>query len=211
VKDDKKASETVTVTREQVLKACVNTSVAIGATGLAIRQATHYAVEANWSIPDCYVGMPYSFELWHLGATAGTVVLVASLRQILLSTWPEFSQSSRQSTKQVLGPLQLNDYLVVSFLPGISEELLFRGAILPLVGADWRGVTVAGLIFGILHVTGNRNAAFAAWASFVGIVYGFVAISTADLAVPMVAHSVANLVAAYAWRIQEDNDLTKSK
>lgn len=44
-----------------------------------------------------------------------------------------------------------------------------------------------------------------------GILYGFVAIYTADLAVPMVAHSVANLVAAYAWRIQEDNDLKKSK
>lgn len=45
--------------------------------------------------------MPDAFEVWHLGATAGTVVLIASLRQILLSTWPEFSQSSRQSNKQV--------------------------------------------------------------------------------------------------------------
>jgi len=39
VKDEvsKKVSDT-TVTREQVLKACVNTSAALGATGLVIRQ-----------------------------------------------------------------------------------------------------------------------------------------------------------------------------
>jgi len=96
------------------------------------------------------------------------------------------------------------------FLPGISEELLFRGAILPLVGVDWRGVTVAGVVFGILHISGGRNVAFAAWASFVGVVYGLAAISTTNLAVPMIAHSVANLVAAYVWRIEEDGK-TKSK
>jgi membrane protease YdiL (CAAX protease family) len=43
------------------------------------------------------------------------------------------------------------------------QELFFRGAILPLVGVDWRGIAVAGLVFGILHITGGRNAAFAAW------------------------------------------------
>ena len=43
------------------------------------------------------------------------------------------------------------------------QELFFRGAILPLVGVDWSGAAVAGLIFGILHLTGGRNAAFAAW------------------------------------------------
>lgn len=47
-------------------------------------------------------------------------------------------------------------------------------------------------------------------ASFVGVVYGLAAVYTTNLAVPMVAHSVANLVAAYAWRIEEDNSM-KSK
>lgn len=39
-----------------------------------------------------------------------------------------------------------------------------------------------------------------------GCVYGLAAIITNDLAVPMVAHSVANLVAAYVWRIESNND-----
>uniref|UniRef100_A9TU87 CAAX prenyl protease 2/Lysostaphin resistance protein A-like domain-containing protein n=1 Tax=Physcomitrium patens TaxID=3218 RepID=A9TU87_PHYPA len=207
-KVNKKNSDikTAPAAREEVLKACVNTSAALAIAGIAIRQGTHWAAEANWSVPDCYLGMTYNFQAWHLGVTLGTVTLIASLRQILLSTWPEFSQSSRQSNKQVLSSLELNDYLLVSFLPGISEELLFRGAILPLIGVDWRGVVFSGLVFGILHISGGRNAAFAAWASFVGCVYGLAAIITNDLAVPMVAHSVANLVAAYVWRIESNND-----
>lgn len=43
------------------------------------------------------------------------------------------------------------------------QELLFRGALLPLVGVDWRGVAASGLVFGILHISGGRNVAFATW------------------------------------------------
>lgn len=42
------------------------------------------------------------WELWHLGATAGTVALIATMRQLLLSLWPEFSRSSESSHQQVV-------------------------------------------------------------------------------------------------------------
>jgi membrane protease YdiL (CAAX protease family) len=48
-------------------------------------------------------------------------------------------------------------------------------------------------------------------ASFVGVVYGLAAVYTTDLAVPVIAHSLANLVAAYLWRIEEDSKSMKSK
>lgn len=38
-------------------------------------------------------------------------------------------------------------------------------------------------------------------ASFVGIVYGLASTSTSNLAVPMLAHSLANLIAASLWRL----------
>lgn len=38
---------------------------------------------------------------------------------------------------QVLAPLQWYDLLWVGGLPGLSEELLFRGALIPSVAADW--------------------------------------------------------------------------
>lgn len=54
-----------------------------------------------------------------------------------------------------------------------SQELLFRGAVLPLVGVNWLGILVSGSVFGTLHLTGDRNAVFAAWYAqqFVNVAY----------------------------------------
>lgn len=38
---------------------------------------------------------------------------------------------------QVLGPLGTADLLWVAALPAVSEELLFRGALIPAVYPDW--------------------------------------------------------------------------
>lgn len=38
---------------------------------------------------------------------------------------------------QVLGPLGAADLLWVAALPAVSEELLFRGALIPAVYPDW--------------------------------------------------------------------------
>ena len=95
---------------------------------------------------------------------------------------------------QVLSSLQPLDYIVVAFLPGISEvkrgysswlilpflfifhhltdityyhlkfqELLFRGAILPLLGMNWNSIAIAALIFGVLHLGNGPNYSFAIW------------------------------------------------
>lgn len=88
---------------------------------------------------------------------------------------------------------------MVSFVPGISEELLFRGALIPALFTDWRGVVISGIVFGALHNTGGRNVAFAAWASAVGCLYGFAFLLTEDVYVPIFAHSCANLFSAMYW------------
>jgi membrane protease YdiL (CAAX protease family) len=62
-----------------------------------------------------------------------------------------------------------------------------------------RGVLVAGVTFGVLHNSGGRNWAFAAWASLVGILYGYAFVVTQDLYVAMGAHSLANIASATMW------------
>lgn len=47
---------------------------------------------------------------------------------------------------QILAPLQWYDLIWVAALPGISEELLFRGALIPAVLPDWYVLTEATLI-----------------------------------------------------------------
>jgi membrane protease YdiL (CAAX protease family) len=41
------------------------------------------------------------------------------------------------STQQVLAPLSAADVVLVGALPAVSEELLFRGALIPAVYPDW--------------------------------------------------------------------------
>lgn len=190
-------------TREMVLRACVVTCSGISAAGLLIQQASHWAAEAGWSFPDCTVLLSNHVEPWHLGVTMGLIVSVSSIRQFLLGVSRDFSESSRIANRRVLGPLSFGDIIIVAIVPGVSEELLFRGALLPCFGLDWKGAVLAGVLFGVLHISGGRNLAFAAWASFVGILYGLACVSTQTMLVPMAAHSVNNLVGALLWKSNE--------
>ncbi|KAH0450941.1 hypothetical protein IEQ34_021633 [Dendrobium chrysotoxum] len=189
-------------TRDAVLKACTLTSGFLVALGLLIRQASHVASVEGWSILDtsaeliiCYTSV--GLEMQDVPLTIGTVALISSCRYILLKTWPEFSESSEAANQQVLGSLQDLDYLV---------ELLFRGALLPLLGLNWKSAIVVGAIFGVLHLGGGRRYPFAIWASFVGFTYGMATIVSSSIIVPMVSHSLNNFIGAIHWRYKSSSE-----
>ncbi|KAE8653745.1 Leucine-rich repeat-containing protein [Hibiscus syriacus] len=186
--------------RSNVLQACTITSGLIAAAGLIIRQASHVGSMEGLPILDSSMKVSFGFEMWHLEFITGLVVLISSCRYILLKTWPSFSESSETANKQVLSSLQPYDYLIVAFLPGMSEELLFRGALLPVFGFDWKSVLVVSTLFGVLHLGNGRKYSFAVWATFVGIVYGYATIVSSSLIVPMASHALNNLVGGLLWR-----------
>lgn len=87
---------------------------------------------------------------------------------------------------QVLTSLEPVDYMFVAFLPGISEvhkskllylfiplfhryilvvlqELLFRGALLPIFGINWPSILGVATLFGVLHLGSGRKYSFAVW------------------------------------------------
>jgi hypothetical protein len=130
----------------------------------------------------------------------GVAATVTGCRAVLLRTWPDFRQATDASNQQALGPLQPADLLIVALLPAVSEELLFRGALLPAIYPDARGVVISAAVFGALHVPGGRNAAFAVWATAVGAAYGCAFLATGNLAVPMVAHGLSNLASGWFWK-----------
>ncbi|KZV44423.1 hypothetical protein F511_27006 [Dorcoceras hygrometricum] len=107
--------------RNNVLQACIVTCGLIGALGVSIRQLSHIAAGEGWPLNDCSANITFDFELWHLELVVGSVLLVSSTRFLLLKIWPEFSKSSDAANQQVLTSLEPLDYLVVAFLPGISE------------------------------------------------------------------------------------------
>lgn len=186
--------------RSDVLQACTVTSGLIAALGILIRQVSHVASMEGLPIHDCSTEVSFGIEMWHLELTTGLVILISSCRYLLLKTWPDFAESTEAANQQVLTSLQPLDYLVVSFLPGVTEELLFRGALLPLFGMDWKSVLLAATIFGVLHLGNGRKYSFAIWATFVGFVYGYATIVSSSLVVPMASHALNNLAGGLLWR-----------
>lgn len=64
--------------------------------------------------------------------------LVVYLQLRCLSPYLNFNLASWFTYQlQVLTPLQPLDLLVVAALPGVAEELLFRGALIPAISPDW--------------------------------------------------------------------------
>ncbi|KAL5552701.1 hypothetical protein UlMin_040102 [Ulmus minor] len=194
-----------TPSRSTVLQACTLTSGLIAALGIIIRQVSHFASTEGLPVLDCFSKVSFDFEMWHLELITGLVVLISSSRYLLLKTWPDFAESSEAANQQVLTSLQPLDYIVVAFLPGVSEELLFRGALIPLFGFNWTSVLVVAAIFGVLHLGSGRKYSFAVWATFVGLMYGYATIASSSMIVPMASHAVNNLVGGILWRYESSS------
>ncbi|KAH9625124.1 hypothetical protein KSS87_005829 [Heliosperma pusillum] len=184
--------------RGVVIQACILTSGLIAALGFTIRQISPLASEAGLPFFDCSQ-VSFGFEVWHLELIAGLIVLISISRYTLINTWSGFAESSESANTQVLTSLQTFDYPIVAFLPGISEELLFRGALLPLFGLNWKSALAVAAVFGVLHLGSGRKISFAIWATFVGLAYGYATIVTSSIVVPMTAHALNNLIGAVIW------------
>ncbi|KAF3780132.1 hypothetical protein EJ110_NYTH39933, partial [Nymphaea thermarum] len=157
-------------------------------------------LNGNFNFWSCFSFLSDSFDWGDLELVIGLVVLVSTCRWFLLKLWPDFSDSSEAANQQVLGSLELWDYAVVAILPGVSEELLFRGALLPLFGLNWKSALAVGALFGVLHLGNGRRSSFAIWATFVGLVYGMATVFSSSVLVPMASHSLNNLIGGILWR-----------
>jgi hypothetical protein len=96
----------------------------------------------------------------------------------------------------VLGPIIAREstlgLLLVSLAAGLGEELLFRGALLPLLGL-WG----SSLVFGLCHAV---SPAYFALAAVMGLILGWLAQQTGGLFVPIAGHAVYDAVALLRMR-----------
>lgn len=81
--------------------------------------------------------------------------------------------------------LSVGDAITVAALSGISEEILFRGVLLPETG-----LLASSAVFGVLHAL---NRVYALWAAVIGALFAALALATGTLIAPIVAHATYNL------------------
>ncbi len=141
--------------------------------------------------------------LW--GVALGLVITLASAGVYQL--WPNYRKNADSYLAMVLQPLHWPDLLWLGLLPGLSEELLFRGVMLPAIGLNNLGILVSGTSFGVLHMSSLRQWPYMVWATVVGLLLATSAVMTGNLLVPVVAHVVVNLVSSLVWKFRQQQHL----
>jgi uncharacterized protein len=133
-----------------------------------------------------------------LGVGLGFVI--TALSGLAYRIWTPYRKSADYYLEVVLKPLALPDLIWLGLLPGLSEELLFRGVMLPALGLDHLAVVVSSLCFGILHLSGSQQWPYVIWATIVGMMLAYSALLTGNLLVPIAAHITTNLISSYIWK-----------
>lgn len=136
-----------------------------------------------------------------LGCAIGFAITLCS--EGLYQVWKSYREGADVYLSMILTPLKWADLIWLGVLPGMSEELLFRGVMLPAIGLNWFGVLISSLCFGVLHFFSPRHWGYVAWAAIVGGVLGISTLLTQNLLVPVVAHIVTNLLSSLLWKYKQ--------
>jgi membrane protease YdiL (CAAX protease family) len=179
------------LTRTQVL-------VAMGVTAILL-----WIVARVW----LYFGNFMLFE-WHwyprdLLLGLGVGLFITGLSGLAYRLWPLYRRSADYYLELVIKPLAWPDLIWLGLLPGLSEELLFRGVMLPALGLDHLAVIGSSVCFGILHLSGSQQWPYVVWATIIGIILGYSALWSGNLLVPIVAHIATNLISSCLWKIKQ--------
>lgn len=181
--------ELESLTRTQVL-------IAMGVTALLL-----LFVAKVWQYFDTFPAIEIAWQFKDVGWGIGVGLGITAASAIVYQLWPQYRASASQYLQLVIQPLVWTDLIWLGLLPGLSEELLFRGVMLPALGLNWVGLVLSSLCFGILHLNSLQQWSYVIWVSAVGFLLGYSAVNTGNLLVPVVAHITTNLITGVSWKI----------
>jgi uncharacterized protein len=176
------------LTRTQVLVAMgVTAIILLVIAKLWLQFGSVTLLPVKWSSSDLLKGLAIG-----LAITGGSTVVYR--------LWPGYRRSADVYLEVVLKPLFWPDLIWLGLLPGLSEELLFRGVMLSALGLNVTGLILSSFCFGILHLGGMQQWPYAVWATAVGLLLGYSVLDTGNLLVPIVAHVCTNLISSCVWK-----------
>ena len=127
---------------------------------------------------DLVLGMAAGAALW---STIPLLLRSAAMRRIWTELLLPFSRG-----------LATRDIVVIALLSGFTEELFFRGVLLPETG-----LVLSSLCFGALHAL---CLIYFVWATVIGVGLGTLALTCGSLVAPITAHATYNLGALLLLR-----------
>ncbi|MBK1989016.1 CPBP family intramembrane metalloprotease [Sphaerospermopsis aphanizomenoides BCCUSP55] len=191
VEQQKQEPEIPYLTRTQVLVAMGATAILLWIVAkLWLRFGDVSLFKLYWNPRDLFLGL-------------GLGVIITVFSGLAYRFFPPYRKSADYYLELVLKPLVLPDLIWLGLLPGLSEELLFRGVMLPALGADHVAVIVSSLCFGVLHLSGSEQWPYVIWASIIGMIFGYSALLGGNLLVPIVAHILTNWLSSSLWKMRQ--------
>ena len=204
-------------TRDDVLDSCYGTTFWLLALGAGAREGAHFgqgilpAFVSDWTadlplIAALHPPSSPALVATHAGVALGVAAAVTAARARCSARRPS---SAKPPTGQRAGAApaacRRRRHRLAAARGGGGNRI--RGVLLPALmpafggtpAAAYGAVVASGAVFGALHAGGGRNAAFAAWASLVGVAYGAAAVATGGVATAMLAHALANYASATLW------------
>jgi membrane protease YdiL (CAAX protease family) len=139
----------------------------------------------RWSALDAAVGV------------AATGPMLLAFLVVMYSPWRGLGRI-RRFVDEVLRPLFRTYWLIelgiLAACAGVSEEMLFRGVLQPLLGRwllPWPGLILASVMFGLLHPI---SGAYVVLATLFGIYLGGLVLATSNLLDAMIAHGLYDFI-----------------
>lgn len=148
-----------------------------------------------------FATLPMTWQLQNAVLGIGIGLGITAASAVIYQLWPQYRLSASLYLQLVIQPLVWTDIIWLGLLPGLSEELLFRGVIFPMVGLNWVGLILSSIVFGVLHLNSPQQWSYVVWVTVVGFVLGYSAWSTGNLLVPVIAHLTTNIITGVSWKI----------
>jgi uncharacterized protein len=145
---------------------------------------------------------PPTITVVDLGIGIALGLGLTGLSSIVYAVWATYRESADFYLAMVLKPLEIPDLIWLGLLPGLSEELLFRGVMLPALGLDPIGIVLSSICFGVLHMTNIQQWPYAVWATLVGMLLALTMVETGNLFIPIVAHITTNFISGLTWKLK---------
>ena len=172
--------------------------VAMGVTALVLLAISKICLLFN------VILLPISWNLKALFWGIGIALGITAASTLIYYIWPGYRRSADRYLMLVLTPLLWPDLIWLGLLPGLSEELLFRGVVLSALGLDTVALIASSIFFGVLHLSGKQQWPYTIWATIVGLILGYSALATGNLLIPIIAHTLTNLISSSIWKWEQN-------
>ena len=113
-------------------------------------------------------------------------VFLIVLGSLLEASFPQLSDALDE-TVSLMAPRSRAGLVGVALITAVSEELLFRGALIP-----WLGPLVTSILFGLCHA-GSGRGAWALWAGIAGYAYAIMTLASSSILPAILCHFTSNL------------------